>query len=121
MHLQLRFQWNAVIPATKERRGAASFAVGERRVVEAVVDKLILELATTRIATAGVEVRHAVFGAGSPIQPFLNNVYRLSDGAQLRSWAQDALEGSDPGAAGIVDGLTPEQQVGRAVLDFLKA
>ncbi len=73
------------------------------------------------LAGAGVDVRHAVFGAGSPIQPFLNHVYRLSDGAQLRSWAQDALEGSDPGAAGIVDGLTPEQQVGRAVLDFLRS
>ena len=73
------------------------------------------------LAAAGVAVRHAVFGAGSPIQPFLNHVYRLSDGAQLRSWAQDALEGSDPGAAGIVDGLTPEQQVGRAVLDFLRS
>jgi DNA helicase-2/ATP-dependent DNA helicase PcrA len=69
------------------------------------------------LSAAAVEVRRAVHGPGSAIQPVLGHVYRLGDVAHLRNWAQDALEGADPSA----DEAPPEQEVARAVLDFLRS
>ena len=69
------------------------------------------------LAAAPVEVRRAVHGPGSAIQPVLGHVYRLGDVAHLRNWAQDALEGADPAA----DDAPPDQEVARAVLDFLRS
>jgi DNA helicase-2/ATP-dependent DNA helicase PcrA len=64
------------------------------------------------LGAARVDVRRAVNGAGSRIQPVLAHVYRLEAGGPLRQWAQDALESEDD---------TPEAEVGRALLDFLRA
>ena len=70
------------------------------------------------LAAHGVDVRQSAHGAGSRLQPVLGQVYRLGDGPQLRNWAQDALEVDDD-AAEPTD--TPQREVGRAVLDFLRA
>ena len=73
------------------------------------------------LAAAPVDVRRAVHGAGSKIRPVLSQVYRMADVAQLRNWAQDALEGIDPASdVGEAD-TTPEQEVARAVLEFLRS
>jgi DNA helicase-2/ATP-dependent DNA helicase PcrA len=64
------------------------------------------------LAAAGIDVRRAVNGAASRIQPIVAQVYRLDTGGALRNWAQDALEIGDD---------SPEAEVGRAVLDFLRA
>ena len=73
-----------------------------------------------RSAPCGVSVRHvrprrrvAAPAGGRPGVP-------LGDGPQLRTWAQDALETDDPEQPSP-DDLTREQQVARAVLDFLRA
>jgi DNA helicase-2/ATP-dependent DNA helicase PcrA len=70
------------------------------------------------LAAVGVDVRQSIHGPGSRLQPVIAQVYRLGDGPQLRNWAQDALEigDDDPESAD-----TPQRQVGRAVLDFLRS
>jgi DNA helicase-2/ATP-dependent DNA helicase PcrA len=64
------------------------------------------------LIAAGIDVRRASDGAGSRIQPIIAQVYRLDSGSLLRNWAQDALEAGDD---------TPEADVARGVLDFLRA
>jgi DNA helicase-2/ATP-dependent DNA helicase PcrA len=70
------------------------------------------------LAGLGVDVRETVHGAGSRLQPVVAQVYRLGDGPQLRNWAQDALE-IDENTNEPDD--TPQREVARAVLDFLRA
>ncbi|HZB39594.1 MAG TPA: ATP-dependent helicase [Ilumatobacter sp.] len=70
------------------------------------------------LGTVGVGVREAVHGAGSPLRPVVAQVYRLGDGPQLRTWAQDALESADDSAE---PDDSPQRVVARVVLDFLRA
>ncbi len=70
------------------------------------------------LAAHGVEIRHSVNRPGSSLQPVLAHVYRLSDGPQLRNWAQDALEVGDDDPSSEA---TPQRQVAHAVLEFLRS
>lgn len=70
------------------------------------------------LGAVGVEVRELIHGAGSRLQPVIAQVYRLGDGPQLRTWAQDALE-TDDNSSEPDD--APQREVARALLDFLRA
>jgi DNA helicase-2/ATP-dependent DNA helicase PcrA len=73
------------------------------------------------LSSAGIEVRRPVHGSGSQLHPALNHVLRIGDSQTMRRWAQDALEGSDPALDVDSGAVSAEQEVGRAVLDFLRS
>jgi DNA helicase-2/ATP-dependent DNA helicase PcrA len=71
------------------------------------------------MTAVGVPLRRLVHTDGSDLGDLVRNVVRLRGADDLRQWAQDALEGAAPGASD--DELTAEQEVGRAVLAFLRS
>jgi DNA helicase II / ATP-dependent DNA helicase PcrA len=71
------------------------------------------------LAAAGVPVRRLVHGDGSVLGATLQRVFRLGSADDVRQFAQDALEHTDPDLPD--DQLEPEQEVGRAILAFLRA
>jgi DNA helicase II / ATP-dependent DNA helicase PcrA len=70
------------------------------------------------LGVVGVPVRESILGAGSRLQRVVAQVYRLGDGPQLRTWAQDALDTDDTNTE---PDDSPQREVARAVLDFLRA
>jgi DNA helicase-2/ATP-dependent DNA helicase PcrA len=71
------------------------------------------------LVAAGVPVRRRVHGDGSSLGATLQQVFRLTDPHDLRQWAQNALEHSDPDLP--EEQLTPEEEIGRTVLAFLRS
>ncbi len=67
----------------------------------------------SRLEEAGVPIRHTVDGPGSALTPFLREAYRVSNGNDMRRWAQnlaEQIEGSDD----------PRADIARAAIDFLR-
>lgn len=70
------------------------------------------------LAAAGVATRRRVH-AGDTIGAALQHLFRLTDPHELRWWAQNALEQSDPDRPD--EALSTDEEVGRAVLEFLRS
>jgi DNA helicase-2/ATP-dependent DNA helicase PcrA len=69
----------------------------------------------TALAEAGVKVRRAVEGAGSPFAPLLAEAYRLREANRMRQWVRDQAD-----AAGDEPGAEVRREVAAAALEFLR-
>ncbi|MDJ0768894.1 MAG: UvrD-helicase domain-containing protein [Ilumatobacter sp.] len=68
------------------------------------------------LEAAGVAVRRAVDGAGSPLAPFLADAYRLRSAGDLRRWARDLFDVDEMPA----DSDDPRREVAEVATDFLR-
>jgi DNA helicase II / ATP-dependent DNA helicase PcrA len=100
---------------------ARTIAAGDPSLVRsgqvAVLARTHAQLSTIRraLAAVGIDVRTIMHGPGSPIQPVLSRVARMTEVGRLRAWAHDTLE-VEPG-----DGSdNHERTVAQAVIDFLR-